>query len=165
MPKRPDDDEPVVRRRNRKNPGTPVDQLGSGYPNANPIKEPEKKGVSGNPKGRPPIDEQPITKKMVRKANNVLNRLMTDPNVKDADALKAATYTFDRVFGRTTQNMNIKNESAETMADAMVELGKTLSTHALTAYGELEMRRLEIQEGKDHNVTIDVDPTEVKDED
>lgn len=178
--KRPDDDDTVPPRRNTVTPGTPVDQLGSGYPEINPLGDPLedvngkptlpaadpaekkqlwKKGESGNLKGRPKGHQQPITKKMLRASQKVIIEALTSNDVRMSERLKAAFYVQDRVFGKATQNLNVQNESQETYAEAMAELGSAISESAQVRYMELEQKRLE---NRDKELIVDVEPTEVK---
>ena len=70
---------------------------------------PFKKGVSGNPKGRPKVPEE--TKQAFRDASKeaceVLVRIMNDPAAKDSDRIKASEVILDRGWGRPSQAVEV----------------------------------------------------------
>jgi hypothetical protein len=64
-----------------------------------------KKGVSGNPNGRPktPQEFKEIVKANTVLAVNTLLQIMSNPKAKDSDKIKAAEVIIDRAYGKAAQ--------------------------------------------------------------
>ena len=75
-----------------------------------------KKGVSGNPKGRPktPQEFKDLVKANAVPAINTLIQIMNNPKAKDPDRIKAADVIIERAYGKAVQpidadvNANVK---------------------------------------------------------
>lgn len=86
-----------------------------------------KKGVSGNPGGRPKTDER-VTKALRAAsvdAAQVLIDIMNDPEIPAKIRVTAATAVLDRVYGKPTQHV-------EAQADTSIHmiLDKSLEEYA-----------------------------------
>lgn len=73
------------------------------------------KGSSGNPRGRPKTDEEikEALRDLVPRSIVVLTEILSNPEARDQDKLRAIELIFDRVFGRPFQQMQVEDTTVD----------------------------------------------------
>lgn len=73
------------------------------------------KGSSGNPRGRPKTDEEikEALRDLVPRSIEVLIEILSNPEARDQDKLRAIELIFDRVFGRPFQQMQVEDTTVD----------------------------------------------------
>ena len=92
-----------------------------------------KKGVSGNPNGRPKIPQEfkDIVKANTVKAINTLVNIMDDASAKEADRIKAAEIVIDRAYGKAAQPIMGDKEKARYKANRDLILARRRELYAI----------------------------------
>lgn len=102
---------------------------------------PFPKGVSGNPGGRPKMspEQRAAFTELSELGINSLRSILTNPEAKDADKIKASEVAFDRAWGKSVQAIDANINDVPRLIDTSKLTKEQRDALALVAVSEMRV--------------------------